>query len=59
MSPFDPDYKPQIADTSEDRKSRAARARARAPGPASQLGPLKARTLEQWGRDQAKLRRSI
>ena len=59
MNPFDPSYRSQITETAEDRKSRAAQARARPPGAASQMGSLKARTPEQFGRDQAKLRRSI
>ena len=59
MTPFDPSYRSQITETTEDRKSRAAQAHARPPGPASQMGSLKARTPEEAARDRAKLRRAI
>jgi hypothetical protein len=51
MSPFDPAYKSQLIETTADRRERAAKASARSPGTKSQLGPLAARSPEQWGRD--------
>lgn len=66
MSTFDPAYKPQITDygteAEQSRRGSARRTRDLAAGKESAkgyCGRLSARTPDEFGRDQAKLKRAI
>ena len=65
MSPFDANYKPQIADTQDAERSRRASERrqrdlaAGKEGASGYLGPLSSTTPDERGQKMKRLRREI